>query len=59
MAGKGFDIKDILVPDRVRLNIPPFKSRDRKMTPEDLSRTKRIAGIRIHVERKMRCIYQY
>ena len=59
MAEKGFDIKDILVPHSARLNIPPFKSGDRQMNPEDLSITKEIAGIGIHVERRMRCIKEY
>ena len=56
MADKGFDIKDLLFEYEVRLNIPPFKPGDMQMTPEDLLSTKKIAGVRIHVERKMQRI---
>ncbi|XP_065186055.1 uncharacterized protein LOC135816882 [Sycon ciliatum] len=59
MADKGFEIKDLLLDVGVRLNIPPFKSGDRQMAPEDLLATKKIAAVRIHVERKMQRIKAY
>ena len=59
MADKGFDIKDVLLQYGVRLNIPPFRQGEMQMTPEDLMSTKKIAGVRIHVERKMQRIKSY
>ena len=59
MADKGFDIKDLLLQYGLRLNIPPFKQGDMQMVPEDLMSTKKIAGVRIHVERKMQRIKSY
>ena len=59
MADKGFDIKDLLLEYGVRLNIPPFRQGEMQMTPEDLMSTKKIAGVRIHVERKMQRIKSY
>ena len=53
-ADKGFNSQeDMLVPIGVRLNIPPMKQGDKQMTPHDLVKTKKIAAVRIHVERKM------
>jgi len=51
MADKGFDIQDLLVPLGVRLNIPPFLSSDTQFSCEDVVKTKKIAKLRIHVER--------
>jgi len=51
MADKGFDIQDLLVPLGVRLNIPPFLSSSTQFSCEDLFKTKKIAKLRIHVER--------
>lgn len=56
MADKGFDIQDLLITHGVKLNIPPFKRKDEQMCPEDLATTKKIAAVRIHVERKMQRI---
>ena len=51
MVVKGFDNKDLLLLYGVRLNIPLFRQDEMQMT-QDLMPTKRIAGVRIHVERK-------
>ena len=59
MAGKGFDIQDLLVTRGVRLNIPPFKKGDQQMHPQDVAKTKKIAAVRIHVERNMQRIKLY
>ena len=59
MADKGFNIRDLLVPLGVKLNIPPFKQGSQKMTPIDISSTKKIASVRIHVERKMERIKNF
>ena len=56
MADKGFEVQDMLASIGVRLNIPPKKRGDRQMTPEDICKTKKIAAVRIHVERAIRRI---
>ena len=57
MANRGFDILEDLAPRGVRFNIPPFlcgKSQTREMTE-----TRRIASLRIHVERCMERIKNF
>ena len=52
MADKGFDIQDLLAPLGVKLNIPPFlNSGTQYPSSDNVLRTKKIAGLRIHVER--------
>ena len=51
MADKGFLIQDILAPLGVRLNVPPLLKSDRQMASEDVILTKKIAQLRVHVER--------
>ena len=50
MADRGFTITDMLDARGVRLNIPPMKTRD-QFTQNELTTTRRIASLRIHVER--------
>ena len=50
MADKGFDIEDIL-PNGVTLNIPPFMRNKEHLSIEEETETRRIASVRIHVER--------
>lgn len=50
MADRGFTIADLLDSRGVRLNIPPMKTRD-QFTHNELTTTRRIASLRIHVER--------
>lgn len=52
MADKGFTITDLL-PEGVRLNIPPFHTTP-QFTPEQVYETTKIAQARIHVERIIR-----
>ena len=59
MADKGFDIQDLLVEYGVKLNIPPFRQAGRQMTPQELAKTKNIAAVRIHVERKIQRIKSF
>ncbi|XP_055999076.1 uncharacterized protein LOC125681637 [Ostrea edulis] len=51
IADRGFLIRDILNPRKVDLNIPPFLSGRDRLTPQEEILTKRIARVRIHVER--------
>ena len=50
MADRGFTIADLLDAKGVALNIPPMKVND-QFTEEQLTTTRRIATLRIHVER--------
>ena len=54
MADRGFTIQDLLFPRKVKLNIPAFtKGRD-QLTEREVTVTRRIASVRIHVERAIR-----
>ena len=50
LADRGFDIKDVLLPQKVNLNIPPFLKGRAKLTPQEEILTKLIARVHIHVE---------
>ena len=50
MADKGFDIKDVLAPFEVHLNIPPFLSKKQQLSSKQVMETHRIAELRIYVE---------
>ena len=49
MADRGFTIADLLELKGVALNIPPMKTSD-QFTQRELTITRRIANLRIHVE---------
>ncbi|XP_076154962.1 uncharacterized protein LOC143138353 [Alosa pseudoharengus] len=51
MADRGFTIRDLLDERRVSLNIPAFTYRRNQLTNEETTRTRRVANVRIHVER--------
>lgn len=53
MADRGFTIQDMLFAKRVKLNIPAF-SHGKQLSDEEVTRTRRIAHVRIHVERAIR-----
>ena len=53
MADRGFDIKEDLALLGVRLNIPPFMRGKKQFDETELVETRRIATLRIHVERAM------
>ena len=53
MADHGFDIKGDLILRGVRLNIPPFLKGIQQLSQTELVETRRIASLRIHVEREM------
>ena len=55
MADKGFTIADLLAARGVSLNIPPMKTQD-QFTEQELLATRRVASIRIHVERAIKRI---
>ena len=59
MADKGFDIEEDLIPLGVKLNIPPFLRGKAQFNSHELVQTRRIASLRIHVERAMERIKNF
>ena len=53
MADRGFTVQDLLFPLRVKLNIPAF-SHGKQLSNEEVTRTRRVANVRIHVEQVIR-----
>ena len=53
MADRGFDIEEDTILRGVKLNIPPFLRGRQQLDPSELIETRRIASLRIHVERAM------
>ena len=58
MADRGFLIEDIL-PDSVSLNILPFLDGRGQFDSHELVQTRRIASVRIHVERAIERVKNY
>lgn len=58
MADRGFLIEDILPPG-VTLNVPPLLNETGQLTDNERTRTRRIASVRIHVERAIERIKNY
>ena len=58
MADRGFLIEHIL-PEGVSLNIPPFLDGHEQFDPHELVQTRRIASVRIHVERAIERVKNY
>ena len=50
MADRGFNIRDLVTKRRATLNIPPF-SKGKQLSTKACTQTRRIAAVRIHVER--------
>lgn len=59
MADKGFDIEDILLKKKVKLNIPPYLQSKGQFSIREATDTKKIAKLRIHVERAIRRVKEY
>lgn len=59
IADRGFLIKDILLERKVDLNIPPFLGKRDRLTAHEEILTKRIARVRIHVERAIERIKKF
>jgi len=59
IADRGFLIKDVLQQHQAELNSPPFLNGRSKLTPQEEIATKRIARVRIHVERAIERMKKY
>ena len=59
MADRGFDIQDFLTPLGVKLNMPPFLRGKQQLNSSEMIETRRVASLRIHVERAMERIKNY
>ena len=59
MAEKGFQIQDLLAPLGVCLNNPPFLNSKVHMPVNDVLLTRKIANLRIHVERAIGRVKDY
>ena len=58
MADRGFDIEDDL-PSNVTLNIPPFLDNKDQLSLDEELTTRKIASVRVHVERAIARIKNY
>ena len=58
MADRGFDL-DSLMPQGTYVNIPPFLAGRKQLDHMELIQTRRIASLRIHVERAIERIKNY
>ena len=60
MAGRGFDIIDLLFGMQIGLNHPPFLSgKDQLDDDAEVIETRRIASLCIHVERAIEWVKNY
>ena len=59
MADRGFTIKDLLAKLNIELNIPPFLNEQKQLTASDVQAGRKIASLRIHVERAISRIKTY
>ena len=59
MADRGFTIRDMLATKGIDLNIPPFMEGKKQFTESDIQKGRRIASLRIHVERAIGRVKNY
>lgn len=59
MADRGFDIADDCASQNIYLNIPPFRYGRGQLSASEVVQTRRIASLRIHVERAIGQIKRY
>ena len=59
MADRGFLIEEFTKPHGIKLSIPDFHDKGEQFTPFQVSHSRRVSNIRIHVERAIGRIKQY
>ncbi|XP_056116475.1 uncharacterized protein LOC130092600 [Rhinichthys klamathensis goyatoka] len=59
MADRGFLVRDLLFEKRVKLVLPAFTRGGAQLTEEQVTASRRIANVRIHVERAIRRLKVY
>ena len=59
MADKGFDMAEYLIPRGVQLIIPPFFRGTDQCSHKELVNNRRIASLRIHIERAVERIKDF
>ena len=59
MADKGFDIGEMLKSRKLKLNHPPYLREKKQFSPDEVVETRRIASLRIHVERAIERIKNF
>ena len=59
MADRGFTVKDMLNEMGIDLNIPPFMQGRQQLPPDEIDTGRKIASLRIHVERAIGRIKNY
>lgn len=59
MADRGFTIKDVLSELNIGLNIPPFLEKRKQLPPDEIEVGRKIASLRIHVERAIGRVKNY
>ena len=59
MADRGFNIQEMLASKGVSVNVPPFMNESGQFEERQLLETRRIATLRIHVERAIERIKNY
>ena len=58
LADRGFDIADSIAYRGARLEIPAFTRGRDQLTPSDVEATRKLANVRIHVERTIGVVRQ-
>ena len=59
MADRGFTVKDMLKALNIELNLPPFMEGRQQLTAAEVQEGRRIASLRIHVERAIGRLKNY
>ena len=59
MADKGFHLQKHCEARNITLNFPPVLGKDSQLSPADLTETRRIASLRVHVERVIERIKKF
>ena len=59
MADRGFTVKDVLQQMNIELNLPPFMEGRQQLPATEVQKGRRIASLRIHVERAVGRLKNY